>query len=112
MSTGHGRASRFVYVTLDSPRKRTGDVNLQASRASYGSRRSRVGRRGKRKFNRPWVVQKADQVYLVLGSARADFFKPPKPIVSLVPNVGSLRGYCVVVATEPIGAGNTGVARR
>ncbi len=37
-STGHGRASRFVYVTLDSPRKRTGDVNLQAPRASYSSR--------------------------------------------------------------------------
>ena len=72
-STGHGRASRFVYVTLDSPRKRTGDVNLQAPRASYGSRRSRVARRGKRKFNRSRVDQKADQVYLVLGSARADF---------------------------------------
>ena len=65
---------------------------------------------GKRKFNRSRVVQKADQVYLVLGSARADFFKPPQPIVSFVPKVGSLREYCVVVATEPIDAGNTGVA--
>ena len=50
--------------------KRAADVNLQAL-ASYGSRRSRVARRGKRKFNRPRVVQKADQVYLVLGCARA-----------------------------------------
>ena len=76
-STGHGRASRFVYVTLDSPRKRTGDVDLQAPRTSYGFRRSRVARPGKRKFNRSRVVQKADQVYLVLDSARADFSKPP-----------------------------------
>ena len=74
-STGHGRASTFVYVTLDSSRKRTGYVNLQAPRASYGSRRSRVARWGKRKFNRSRVVQKADQVYLVLGSARAEFFQ-------------------------------------
>ena len=74
---GHGRASRFVNVTLDSPRKRTGDLNVQAPRASYGSRRSHVARRGKIKFNRSRVVQKADQVYLVPGSARADFPKPP-----------------------------------
>ena len=63
--------------TLDSPRKRTGDVKLQAPRASYGSRRSRVARRGKRKVYRSRVVQKADQVYLVLGSACNDFSKPP-----------------------------------
>ena len=37
-STGHGRASRLVYIALDSPRKRTGDVNLQAPRPSYSSR--------------------------------------------------------------------------
>ena len=48
-----------------------------AGRASYGSRRSRVARRGKRKFDRPWVVQKAEQVNFFLGCARADFFKPP-----------------------------------
>ena len=76
-STGHSRGSRFVYVTFDSPTKRTGDVNLQAPRAFYGSRRSRVAHRGKGTFNRSRVVQKADQVYLVLGSARADFSKPP-----------------------------------
>ena len=86
-------------------------MNLQAPTASYGSRRSRVARRGERKF-RPRVVQKVDQVYLVLGCARADFFKPPLPIVSLVLKVGSLRKHRVVVATEPIGTGNTSVARR
>ena len=59
-STSHGHASRFIYVTLDPPRKRAGNVNLQAPRASYGPRRSRVARRGKRKFNRPRVVQKTD----------------------------------------------------
>ena len=64
-STGHSRASRFIYVTLDPPKKRAGDVNLQAPRALNGSRRSRVARRGKREFDRPRVVQKADQVYLV-----------------------------------------------
>ena len=62
-----------MYDTLDPPRKRANDVNLQAPRASYGSRRSRVARRGKRKFNRPRIVQKANQVGLVLGCARADF---------------------------------------
>ena len=103
-STGYGRASRFVYVALDSSRKCTGDVNLQAPGASVGSRPDRVARRGQRKFNRSRVIQKADQVNLVPGSARADFSKPPQPIVSLVPNVGSLRKYSVVVATEPIGA--------
>ena len=36
--TGHCRASRFVYVALDTPRKRAGDVKLQASKASYGPR--------------------------------------------------------------------------
>ena len=87
-------------------------MNLQAPRASYDSRRSRVARRGKRKFNRSRVVQKADQVYLVLGSARTDFAKPPESIVFLAPKVGSLRKHRVVVAAEPIGAGNTSVARR
>ena len=90
-STDHGRASRFVYVTMDSPRKRTRDMNLQAPRNSYGSRRSRVAPRVKRKFIRSRVVQKADKVYLVLVSARADFSTPPQRIVSPVPKVGSLR---------------------
>ena len=76
-STGHGRASEFVYVTLDSPRKRTGDVNLQAPRASYGPSLSHEVRPGKRTFNRSRVVQKEAQVYLVIGSAHADFSKPP-----------------------------------
>ena len=87
-------------------------MNWQAPRASYGSRRGRVARRGKRKFNRSRVFHKADQVYLVLGSACADFSKPPKSIVSLVPKVGSLRKYRVVVATEPIDAENPSVSRR
>ena len=78
-STGHGRASRLIYVTLDPPRKRTDDVKLQAPRASYVSRPSRVARRGKRKSNRSRVVQKADQVYLVLGSARAGFSSHHNP---------------------------------
>ena len=66
-----------MYVTLDPPRKRAGDVDVQAPRASYGFRRNRVARRGKKKLNRPRFVQKANQVNLVLGCARADFSKPP-----------------------------------
>ena len=54
-ATGYLRASKFINVTLDPPGKRAGDVKLQAPRTSYGSRRSRVARRGKRKFNRPRV---------------------------------------------------------
>ena len=97
---------------MDPPRKRAVDVNLQAPRASYGSHRSRVARRGKRKSNRSRVVQKADQVCLVLGSARAEFSKPPEPIVSPVLKMGSLKKHREVVTTEPIGAGNTSVSRR
>ena len=37
-STNHGHASRFIYVTLDSPRERAGSVDLEAPRTSYGPR--------------------------------------------------------------------------
>ena len=84
---------------------------MQAPIPWYGSRRGRVARRRKRKFYRSGVIQKADQVHLVLGSARADFSKPSISIVSLVPTLGFVRNHRVVVATEPIGTGNTSVSR-
>ena len=37
----HGYASRLIYATLDSPCKRTMQVNLQTPRTSYSFRRSR-----------------------------------------------------------------------
>ena len=72
-----GRASISIYVTLNTARNREGDDNLQAPRTLHGSRRSREARRKKRKLNRSRAIKKADQAYLVLGSARADFSKPP-----------------------------------
>ena len=64
------------------------------------------------KFNWLRVVLKADKVYLVHANARADLLKASYPIVSLVPNVDSLKKHSVVVATEPIETWNTSVALR
>ena len=45
-STNHGRASRFIYVTLDPPRERADFVDLEAPSTSYGPRRGRIARSG------------------------------------------------------------------
>ena len=64
---------RFV----GSPEEKHWRCELAGTKSLGDSRRSRVARRGKREFNRSQVIQKADQVYLVLGSDRADLSKPP-----------------------------------
>ena len=91
-STGHGRASTFVYVTLDFPSKRTGDVKLQAPRASYGSRRSRVARRGKGKVCRSRVVQKRTRYTLssvVLALIFLSHHNPSSPLCQTRAALGS-----------------------
>ena len=55
-----------------------------------------------KKFNQSRVVPKPDQIHPVRRRARADFPKPPRPIVALAPKVGSRLGqYCFVEATKP-----------
>ena len=49
---------------------------------------------------------------LIRRRTRAEFSKPPQPIVALVPNVGSLGGHRIAVAAEQLRAWDTGVARR
>ena len=86
-------------------------MDLQISRASCSPHQSNVARRRERKLNRPRVVQKSGQIYLVLGRTRAGFSKPPQPTVTLVLNVGSLKEHRIVVATEPLRVWDTSVAR-
>ena len=50
-------ASTFIHVLLDPPCKRASEVYLQAPRTSYSSRRSHVAHRGKKKLDRPRVIQ-------------------------------------------------------
>ena len=69
-------------------------------------------RRRERKLDRPRVVQKSDHVYSILRRTRADFPKPPQPIVALVPKVDSLWEHRVAVAVIPLRAWNASVARR
>ena len=87
-------------------------MDLKIPRASYDPRRSRVARRRGKKFNRPRVVQTSDQIYPAFGCNGADFPKPPQPIVVLVPNVGSLREYCVAEAVNSLCARGGSVAGR
>ena len=49
---------------------------------------------------------------LIRRRTRAEFSKPPQPIVALVPNVGSLGEHRVAVAAEPLHAWDKSVARR
>ena len=71
-----------------------------------------MARRGDRELDRPRVVQTSDQVLSILRRARAYFSKPPQPIVALVPNGVSLNEHRIAVATEPLRAWDTSVARR
>ena len=60
----------------------------------------------------PRVVQKSDQVYSIFRRNRADFSKPPQPIVAPVPKVGSLGEHRVAVAAKPLRVWDAGIARR
>ena len=80
----HGGDSRFIYVPLDPPRKRTSQVCLQTSRTSYSSRRNRVARRRKRKLYRSRVVQTSNQIYPIRCCSRADFPERPQTVIALV----------------------------
>ena len=97
---------------MDPPRERAGYVNLQAPRISYGPRAGLVARREKRELDRPWVVQNSGQVYPIFRRNRTNFSTPPQPIVTLVPNVGSLGEHRVAVAAEPLRAWGSNVAWR
>ena len=60
----------------------------------------------------PRFPKKSDHAYSILSRTRADFSKPPQPIVALVPKVGSLGEHLVAVAAKPLRAWDTSVARR
>ena len=60
----------------------------------------------------PGSSKKTDQIYSILRRTRADFSKPPQPIVALVPKVGSLGEHRVAVAAKPLRAWDARVARR
>ena len=55
---------------------------------------------------------KSDQVYSILRRTRADFSKPPQPIVALVPKVGSPGEHRVAEAAKPIRAWDASVTGR
>ena len=58
-------------VSLRPPKKRAGDVDLQALKVMYGPSRSRLAGRYERILNRHRVVQKSDQIYFVLVRAQS-----------------------------------------
>ena len=55
---------------------------------------------------------KIGPVIYIVRCTRADFSKPPQPIVALVSKVSSLQEHRVAVAAKPLRAWDASVARR
>ena len=93
-----------ILLRYAGPRsKHASQVNLQTPRTSYSSRRNRVARQRKRKFDRSRVVHKSNQIYSIRWCSRADFPEPPQTVVALVQKMGPVGKCGVAVLAKPVG---------